>query len=208
MLAMIPLLGAAMRRWITPNASAFRRDKVLLVIAVVLGIGQYIGYGLIPSYTNPKSKWLSFAISSANIFTGVQPPVMRAMFSKQFSARELGVVFGGIATLEATWQLIWPIVVDEIYRSSFKDAATEAKWHGSLYFFGAGLAVLSFFALLSLPSGTKEVPINLDAPAPASSKMNSVGAGDTSEDYSDDEPLLAVWQRSNTAHEEALSRVE
>ena len=60
-------------------------------------------------HPNPSGKWMPFAIGSMNVFTGTQPSVMRAMFSKQFTSRELGVVFGGIATLESICQLLWSV---------------------------------------------------------------------------------------------------
>ena len=122
----------------------------------VLGIGQYIAYGLIPAAPDPRSRWMSFAVASISLLVGVQPPVMRAMFSKQFSTEELGVVFGAIATVESVLQLVWPIVIEQIYRDSFLTPAITDKWHAAIYFFAAGLSLFSFLVLLSLSKDAKE----------------------------------------------------
>ena len=63
---------------------------------------------------------------------------MRAMFSKQFPAHELGLVFGAIATLESVLQLLWPVVIEQIYHESFKTPAITTEWHATIYYVGAG----------------------------------------------------------------------
>jgi hypothetical protein len=74
-----------------PNPNPFGCTlQVLFGLAAVFMVGQNLGYAQVPA--PPGNTMLMFGASAISVVSGMQPPILRAMFSKQFDPDELGVV--------------------------------------------------------------------------------------------------------------------
>eukprot|EP00729_Bicosta_minor_P015088 gene15088-26453_t len=112
-----------------------QRDKLFLCVALVVTMAQYGAYAFVPA--SASNTFLG--LTAAGIVGGVQAPLLRGLFSKQYEPHEYGICFGAIATMESTFQLVWPIVLEAIYKattepiagSRIDEACVEARQAGA-----------------------------------------------------------------------------
>lgn len=90
----------------------------------------------------PANMGLAFyGIAASSLLAGVQPPLIRAVVSKQVSADKLGTVFGAISTVEAVAQLVWPILTLQTYKK------TVDTFPSAFYILGAVGSAMSFLVV-------------------------------------------------------------
>ena len=101
-------------------------------------MGAHIaGTGLVPA----DSKNIFFGLGALACVSGCQPPIIRSLVSKQASPSELGQIFGAIAAVEGVGQLLWPLVLEQMYKRA------NAQGHPQVvYFVGAAVSVVSLLA--------------------------------------------------------------
>ena len=83
-----------------------QRDKLFLCVALVVTMAQYGAYAFVPA--SASNTFLG--LTAAGIVGGVQAPLLRGLFSKQYEPHEYGICFGAIATMESTFQLVWYVL--------------------------------------------------------------------------------------------------
>ncbi|XP_078350899.1 lysosomal proton-coupled steroid conjugate and bile acid symporter SLC46A3-like [Oculina patagonica] len=113
-------------------------DITIAIIGAVISIGFYVFLGL------ASTKWMMFVGALIAVASGIPPPCLRSIVSKQVESSELGTTFALLASLEVLETLIASIIFNNIY------SATVEWLPGFCYFLMSGLVVIPIVLLVWL----------------------------------------------------------
>jgi len=113
-------------------------DLSISITGAVVTIGFYIFLGL------ASTKWMMFIGGLLAIGSGMPPPCLRSMLSKQVESSELGTMFALVASLEVLETLIASVIFNNIY------SATVDWLPGFSYLLMSGMIVFPIFLMIWL----------------------------------------------------------